>query len=113
MTDKEIIQALNRSIAIHCFPFHCFDKRGNRVDVRVNEVIDLINRQQSEIERLQKIVNIYDKQSSAEKTEILEEFALDLWAAIYHDVNFDEDVYKRLDKHIDRILKGKIGDKND
>jgi hypothetical protein len=52
VSDNEIIKALTESVAVHAFPFYCFNGDGDRVDVHVTDVISLINRLDTKIDCL-------------------------------------------------------------
>jgi hypothetical protein len=91
MKDNEIIKALERcryhSECCYCNSVEeCGSKR-----VLVDNSLDLINRQQAEIERLQKENNLYSdlaKMGDALKSEAIKEFAESILELFPSDKNF-------------------------
>ena len=53
MTDNEIIKALNEADGLEHICINCMDNKGKSTTVKVIDIVDLINHQQAEIERLQ------------------------------------------------------------
>ena len=68
-TDNEIINCLNDTEGKEDIGIYCTDKNGNFTTVvKLTDLVDLLNRQKAEIERLQKMKQLI-------KTEVIKEFA--------------------------------------
>jgi hypothetical protein len=53
MTDNEIIKALNDADGLNHVSLYCADNKGkNATPVKVGDIVNLINRQKAEVERL-------------------------------------------------------------
>ena len=119
MTDKEIIKALENCLCIcnceYC-PFFDIDSRRCST-ILFESVIDLINRQQAEIERLESIINTdnqmiksLNKCYEISKTEAIKEFAERLVEYIEYRYNENCDFvpYVRLSE-IEKVVYEMVG----
>ena len=88
MTDNEIIKALNGADGLEHISLYCADNNGEDVtSIKIVDIIDLINRQQAEIERYKGVIKLLEKNVLTAKNEAVKEFAKRLKAE-YAD--FDE-----------------------
>lgn len=140
MTDKQIIQALNTATNVDGLQICCIDYENNPKNVIYlsikSDILDLINRQQAEIERLKNCVKSEDevmdiakrtmeplvKEITREqidiavklaKTEAIKEFAErlkdDSWFTDLFDRN-DYPVRAVTKEDIDNLVKEMVGD---
>ena len=77
MEDNEIIKALNGADGLGHISIYCADNNGKDVcSIKVVDILDLINRQKAQIERLQKFLDDKcDRCIAKERTEAVKEFA--------------------------------------
>ena len=107
MTDKDIIKALE-TIERDCV---AFDIDGNSLvyirSENAKAILDLIKRQQAEIESLKKAYEIYEESSGLKwaKAEAIKEFADRLKHGQYYDLNYCEWVVEVGVSEIDDLVK--------
>lgn len=83
MSDNDIIKALNGADGLEHISIYCADNNGEDVtSIKIVDIIDLINRQQAEIERLKDerdkehdYCNHYVRMCAKAKSEAIKEFA--------------------------------------
>lgn len=77
MTDNEIIKALERcstTMAGECKECPLYKQVDNCTSKLTKDALDLINRQKAEIERLEQVVSIKQKNKRTIKSEAIKEF---------------------------------------
>ena len=78
MTDNEMIEILSNDVTVRCSYFLCFDEAQKSYVICTADILDLINRQKAEIERLEKENDYFadiGKMYSEIKAEAIKEFA--------------------------------------
>ena len=111
LTDNEIIKALNTAFGIEHLKIYCANIENELHIVKVLDVIDLINRQKAEIERLCSVVDktdaaYFQKVSEVDraKSEAIKEFAERLKSRLIAIT------YMNFDGTIDNLVKEMVGD---
>lgn len=114
--DNEIIKALEccvqntREACVEC-PIG-FEGRDLCLNVAMEEAIGLINRQKAEIERLERVVSIKQKNKQTIKSEAIKEFAKrlkEVMVATHKDINGYRR-YETEDYYIDKLVKEMVGE---
>ena len=119
ITDKQIIQALNTATNIDGLQICCIDYENNPKNVIYlsikSDILDLISRQQAEIEELKKVVidDYASENDSKIRAEPIKEFAERLKLKI--DIDLCEaiecsDYLYNLPKLIDNLVKEMVGE---
>ena len=115
ITDKQIIQALNTATNVDGLQVCCIDYENNPKNVIYlsikSDILDLINRQQAEIEELKKVVidDYASEYDSKIRAEAIKEFAERLKQKILvspYDVNL---FAPYTDNLIDNLVKEMVG----
>ena len=121
MTDEQIVEALKYCSKGETICFMCplYNKTDHCVDMLAKNALDLINRQQAEIERLEKIrkadnnlITSLNKCYETAKAEAYKEFTEKLKEKCYEDF---QETYEMLspyvtDDDIDNLLKEMEGE---
>ena len=114
MTDNEIITALEQYIERTKNIKYGARKMVLVADERLKDILDLINRQQAEIERLQNENNQFadiGKMYSEIKTEAIKEFAERLKENLIEESYDDVQFFKVVgESDIDNLVKEMVGD---
>ena len=120
MTDNEIIKALeccSKPVIEECCsecPYHLSGQEN--CHKLLGDIIDLINRKQAEIERLQKVNDSFTdigKLYSEIKVEAIKEFAKRLKSPIYINSNLLVYQCEAVESMIDDIVKEMVGETDD
>ena len=127
MTDKDIIKALECCIkptsdCDNC-PYYGYDDDLQCFDMSKRDALDLINRQQAEIERLQNIdlqIEVSDRIEKKIKAEVIKEFAERLKAtpmrfSVEYVKYYDKPPIKKMvlfidDNDINNLVKEMVGE---
>ena len=121
LTDNEIIEALE-CCADWCGAISCWDcplkDTGCIHFDKLKDVLDLINRQKAEIERLERLLDKADKDYTrcAKRffKEGVKEFAENAKDELYDWVGAGKSIsYSRITKVIDNLVKEMVGEEND
>ncbi len=113
MTDKEIIKALECCTKPYCNNNEC-PLHQNTVNTKdcitqlSTNALDLINRQQAEIERLKKGWKVDVIETENIKAETIKEFAEKVKMAFYYE--FDELIPSIMADKIDNLVKEMVGE---
>ena len=124
MTDKQIIQALNTATNVDGLQICCIDYENNPKNVIYlsikSDILDLINRQQAEIEELKKVVidDYASEYDSKIRAEAIKEFAERLktefsqYQREYRNVLNDEGACAMIiaKKGVDNLIKEMVGE---
>ena len=109
ITDKQIIQALNTATNVDGLQICCIDYENNPKNVIYlsikSDILDLINRQQAEIEELKKVVidDYASEYDSKIRAEAIKEFAERL-----KDLSCGSDLYDRDERWVQAVTVEEI-----
>ena len=121
MTDEQIVEALKYCSKGETICFMCplYNKTDHCVDMLAKNALDLINHQQAEIERLEKIrkadnnlITSLNKCYETAKAEAYKEFAEKLKEKCYEDFQETDEMLSPYvtDDDIDNLLKEMVGE---
>ena len=121
MTDEQIVEALKYCSKGETICFMCplYNKTDHCVDMLAKNALDLIDRQQAEIERLEKIrkadnnlITSLNKCYETAKAEAIKEFAEKLKEKCYEDFQETDEMLSPYvtDDDIDNLLKEMLGE---